>query len=377
MFSKLFANVLVGSYFLGKSLREKLQEFIDTYRIPIVFGFIVISIQILVVMVSVDNWASWTGFGREDTIIIDIQKDESGDIVAITTSESGKTLWDWLSLLGVPLSIAALGIYYNKKEQQRIADNEKEEILQTYYDRLSSLLIEKNLLVIAERVYKNPKKLVTVDTHKTRHPIPTEMERELVAAAMNVIRARTLSILQRLKDDPTRKEAVIQFLLESEILGKAKLNLSGADLSGINFVFLNTGNNKLSGINLELTNLSGADLSRINLSGTKFSGTDLSGTKLGGADLSGVCLVYANLHKAWLMEADLSGADLRGADLRDACLFDTNLSDANLSGATVEWSGGLDMAKLCRTTLPKSFFFKFLNNNRDCEQLDIDPEIEK
>ncbi|WP_322744993.1 pentapeptide repeat-containing protein [Leptolyngbya ectocarpi] len=66
------------------------------------------------------------------------------------------------------------------------------------------------------------------------------------------------------------------------------------------------------------------------------------------------------------------GADLRGADLNDAFMFDANLSDANLSGAKVGGRGGLDVAKLCRTTLPESFLLQVLNNNRDCEKLNIE-----
>ena len=381
MFGKLFAEVLVRLFFLGEFLEEKFQDFINKHRTPIILGLIVISIQVLVVMVIVDNWADWTGFGRGDAIEIGIKRDKSGDIVSIATSEPGKTLWDWLSLLGVPLSIAVLGIYYQRKEQKRIADNEKEEILQTYYDRLSSLIIEKNLLAISTRVYENPKRLVAIvpyENLQVKHPIPTDEERELVTTAMDVIRARTLSILRRLKDDPVRKESVIQFLLDVDILGKTIFNLSHADLSGINFVFLDTGKAQFSDINLEFANLRNANLRGINLSGTKLSGADLSGSKLGGADLSNTSLVYAKLRDTGLMEANLSYADLRGADLRDAFLFDANLSNANLSGAKVGGSGGgLEMAKLCHTTLPKSFFLKFLNSNRDCERLGINPDTEK
>jgi hypothetical protein len=82
------------------------------------------------------------------------------------TSEPGKTLWDWLSLLGVPLSLAGLGYGLQQQQQKRAetlskeqreiaADEAKEEVLQAYIDRLSSLLVDKNVLEIASKVH-NP-----------------------------------------------------------------------------------------------------------------------------------------------------------------------------------------------------------------------------
>jgi hypothetical protein len=71
---------------------------------------------------------------------------------------------------------------------------------------------------------------------------------------------------------------------------KAKINLSGADLSRAD----------LSGAGLSWADLSRADLSLANLSGANLSRANLSGANLSGADLS---------------RADLSWANLSGADL--------------------------------------------------------------
>ena len=70
-------------------------------------------------------------------------------------------------------------------------------------------------------------------------------------------------------------------------------------------------------------NLSRADLSCANLSGANLSCADLSGANLSGANLS-----CANLSRANLSCADLSCANLSGANLSRA-----NLSCADLSGA--------------------------------------------
>ena len=72
-------------------------------------------------------------------------------------------------------------------------------------------------------------------------------------SALEVIRARTLSILRRFENDRERKTSVINFLIETEIIGKSKLNLSGADLSGA----------YIKGANLERANLERAELERV------------------------------------------------------------------------------------------------------------------
>jgi hypothetical protein len=124
-------------------------------------------------------------------------------------------------------------------------------------------------------------------------------------------RARTLTVLGTL-DDPSRKEAVIQFLGEAGLIqGGDKrgptIPLRGADLSGINL-----GNSSV---------LRGADLYE----------ADLSGAYLGSANLSEADLAIANLDGAYLGSANLSGADLGGARLGEVdALTNANLRDADL-----------------------------------------------
>jgi hypothetical protein len=62
-------------------------------------------------------------------------------------------------------------------------------------------------------------------------------------------------------------------------------------------------------------------------------GANLHSAYLIDADLSGANLCGANLHSAYLIDADLSGTDLRGANLIDANLSNANLSNADLRGA--------------------------------------------
>ena len=65
---------------------------------------------------------------------------------------------------------------------------------------------------------------------------------------------------------------------------------------------------------LREADLSGADLREANLCKADLRGANLSGANLRGADLRGADLRWTNLH-----EVDLRGADLRGADLDFSC----------------------------------------------------------
>jgi uncharacterized protein YjbI with pentapeptide repeats len=228
-----------------------------------------------------------------------------------TTPQDAKTLWDWLSLLVVPASLAGLGALLQLKEQRRaeqqadlereIADKNRqqdlkiaqgtreEEALQHYLDRVSNLVIEKNLLAIAAKVAKEKN---------------TPEEKELLNVSLDVIRTMTLTVLRRL--DGGRKRIVVQFLFESNLISShfyeedpAKANrltvgLKGADLSSANLSHAH-----LNGAKFRLSILSSANLSHAHLLCADFRQTNLNGAKLYGA---------------WLQGANLSGADLRCAE---------------------------------------------------------------
>jgi hypothetical protein len=124
-------------------------------------------------------------------------------------------------------------------------------------------------------------------------------------------RVRTLTVLKRL--GPERKQSVLQFLYESNLITKdhVVVDLSGADLREAN---------------LGETHLSHAHLRRADL-----YGADLYGANLSGADLSS-----ANVKEANLEHAELSGADLAGANLIHAKVTDEQLAEAkSLQGATM------------------------------------------
>jgi uncharacterized protein YjbI with pentapeptide repeats len=400
----------------------------------ILLGLGVVLVMTAVLCFHPQIWPGGLGIGKDQSVttksIETVVKDAQGNTtktVETTKIDDGKTLWDWLSLLGVPVSLAVLGYVLQQLQQKRAevlakeqreiaADETKEEVLQVYFDRLSVLLVDKNLLAIG-----------------AKHDQATDEERELLASAMDVIRARTLSILRRFEHDPERKTSVIRFLIEADFVSKLKLdlsdadlsraNLSGADLSegflrcvdlshtnlshanlskadlyyanlsdvnltGANLNDANLGGANLTGANLFNTNLSGANLNRANLNGADLKKARFIGARLGFANLSGANLSGANLNRANLSFADLSGADLHNAQLAEANLtnaklsstnlsfanlFEANLTHANLSETHNLASDYLDIARLCHTKIPEGIT---LNPNRDCDALgfrEVDP----
>jgi uncharacterized protein YjbI with pentapeptide repeats len=205
----------------------------------------------------------------------------------------GMTVRNWLELLIVPLMLVAIGLVFSLQQdarQQRVeeqrADAERElavqraqdEALQAYLNQMSDLLLERNL-----------------------------RESEADSEVRTLARARTIAVLGRL--DPSRKTAVMQFLVEAELMQKVDgrepiIRLAGADLRGAG---VGISGGPVRGGRLVRTNLSGANLNLANLDNAKLFQTNLSGANRNTARLSGADLRWANLEGA-----GLPGANLRG-----------------------------------------------------------------
>jgi hypothetical protein len=221
------------------------------------------------------------GLGINSQTSTKVERDKNWRVTKYSIERNdGKTVWDWFGLIGVPMTLAVLGIWFQSQEQirairdaevqRRLATEEsKEETLQRYLDRVSQLLIEKDL-IRQSNIGHNP----------------------IVESASDVIRARTLSVLRSFSQDGERKGSVVFFLIETEVLHKLKVSLAKSHLSG--------------------ANLSGASLSEADLR---------------TADLSG-----ANLSEADLCRADLSGANLSGAKFKDTICPDGKKTDKGCPG---------------------------------------------
>ena len=130
----------------------------------------------------------------------------------------------------------------------------------------------------------------------TDHRLRTSNADKKAEDARIVAQAQTVSVLEGLGTDATRKRIMVQFLYEAKMIGK-----SGSVVSLVRA--------NLRGVNLSESSLSGADLRGAYLHGANLSRADLSGADLSGADLS---------------RADLSGADIQGSKVTEEQL-DTSL----------------------------------------------------
>src|SRR5260221_1604119 len=181
--------------------------------------------------------------------------------VTIATSHSGrspatvtrtevevpaKSFWDWMQFLIIPGVLTLGAIWYTARQNhdlQITLDNQRETVLQTYFDKMSELLLHENL-------------------RKSKRGDDVT----------NIAHARTLTVLPKL--DPNRKRSIILFLAESELIYRDKwvIDMSFADLRGVDL----SQAMKLESISLEGAYLQGANLSRTVLWKANLTGADLT-----------------------------------------------------------------------------------------------------
>jgi len=273
---------------------------------------ILASIGILGFLLILSPLASPGGWGIKGDRTVKVERDRNWRVTKYSIEGiDGRTTWDWLGLIGVPITLLFLGILFQSQEQKRASqeakeqrklfeEENKEETLQRYFDRVAQLLIEKDLIGL---------------------PSGSDQHNPIVLSSSRVIRARTLSVLRSFRGDGDRKASVVLFLHETEILQKLNVSLRSANLIEA----------KLSCADLSGSNFSGAKLSGADLSGANFSSANLIEAKLSCADLSFANLRRANLREADLIRTNLSGADLFSAEFSMADLFEANLSRADLT----------------------------------------------
>jgi hypothetical protein len=225
----------------------------------------------------------------------------------------GKTLWDWLQLLGIlaiPLVVAGATILFgiqqanlanqqHENDQKIALDQQQAATLQTYIDNIQDLLLHDNL-----------QKANSIDNANPYYDIAI------------LARARTLTALQVL--DPERKGRLVQFLYEAQLIGYADFGSQGDIKKKYDPI-----------IALGTANLRGAKLHAVH------------GVALGGADFSGADLSDADLTSAILEGAILESAILEDVDLTDANLYNADLTDTNLTHALLTQQQ-LDQVLTCR-----------------------------
>lgn len=133
----------------------------------------------------------------------------------------------------------------------------------------------------------------------------------------------------------------------------SQIDLSGADLRGIDFGWTSLCNAKFIGADLRDATLTSANLSNADLRGADLTkailmNAYLVAANLNGANLSAAYLKDTNLNSANLKAANFSDANLTFTDLRCAVLVEANFTNATLSNCLVygvsAWGVKLDGA---------------------------------
>jgi uncharacterized protein YjbI with pentapeptide repeats len=230
------------------------------------------------------------------------------------TGFEGKTLWEWMELLIIPLVLAigafALNSSERKTEREIAADRQREASLQAYFDKMADLLITGRLQA-------------------------SEDEGVLYAAKI-----RTLTVMRQL--DGRRNKIVLGFikdltlytLLESADLSHT--DFRNANFRGLSLTYSNFSFADLSGADLHEVNLSSATLISTNLSDSNPEFVDLTSANLQDANLQNANLHYSRLNFAKLQGAILGGCNLQGSDLTGTRVSNKQLATAkSLSGATM------------------------------------------
>ncbi len=305
-----------------------------------------------------------------------------------TKYQSGKTVWDWLDLLAVPILLAIIGYLFeqrNKREEARLErereeqarlqrdiaqDNLAEEAIQKYLDDIAKLLLNeeyrKELFPIQEQesilflriclfklavksglpsLIRYVSSIVEYSQENVEELFPSKDN-----PVRDVARTQTITILRRLEGDTDRQNRIINFLRDAElyefILKNAnllKINLSRAILWFAELQEAHLRSAELQGAHLSDAELQGAELWRAKLQGAELWRAKLQGAKLWRAKLQRAYLGYAKLQRAYLGYAKLQRADLRYAklqetNLRSAELQEAHLSDAELQGADLRYA---------------------------------------
>lgn len=231
----------------------------------------------------------------------------------------GKTLWDWLQLLLVPVVLAIVAFSFNAGQasmnQQLEQQSMQEQVVDTYLDQMSNLLLQYHL-------------------HDSQLGDPIRA----------IAQAITLTALDRL--DSEHKNIIILFLYRADLLkyhyykhGEKECIDSSLHNKFSNeqpIITLSQGN--IEGVTINNLKLSCIDLHNMNLEGSNFSTSLLDRADLGlslamNADFSHASMKAANLYYLDLSDANLQGALLQYANMKGICLSHARLDGADLQHA--------------------------------------------
>ncbi|MFL5655307.1 MAG: hypothetical protein ACJ8CB_14165 [Ktedonobacteraceae bacterium] len=109
---------------MGARLRSGWQK-IKQHRVAI--AVVAIVFAVVIVLIIAGYWFDWLGFKGYDKVSIATETTSTPQKVTKTVEhQPGKTLWDWMELLIIPIMFAIAGFWLNQI-QKSSADGEKSQ----------------------------------------------------------------------------------------------------------------------------------------------------------------------------------------------------------------------------------------------------------
>lgn len=236
-----------------------------------------------------------------------------------------KTLWDWLELLIIPIALVLGGYFLNRSEKRleiklaeekaktdrKIAEVRNQEIiLGEYFDRMSDLLIEKQI-------------------HGS----------ESDSVVRDVARTRTLSVLRRIY--PDRKAIVLKFLYESELIIKKQereplITLKDADLQGLELEKTEFFDIDLSGANLFLAKFKDVRFINSNLNDIDFSNSSVEFCFFNNVELMNSVFDFIKLNNVSFDKCNFNGFSSKAMEIINSSIINSDLSNAEIKSAEIK-----------------------------------------
>jgi len=236
-----------------------------------------------------------------------------------------RNLWDWLTLLFIPLALAVIGLQISQIFNAQRSDGDVEK---TRFEA-----VEKSLTSLASPEILPPATPVTsINKPEARNALESDdigamtgcgysQARGVTAASLTQAIASNLTNLKKsVPDKQIQKKIILEYLYARGLINR-RPNTAPQQGSG---TVISLRHVDLSSGNFYQARLPQACLNSImfaDSAGSEKSSSDFRFADLHGANLSGSNLARANLRNADLRNADLTGwASLYKADLRDADL---------------------------------------------------------
>ena len=248
-----------------------------------------------------------------------------GDYLWRKTGFSGKTLWDAIQTVGLPLTVLLISNSFSYTSQMHASQNaieQKNIELAKEADAERQIFLDSYLLQMMDFVRTED----PWDCHDNGKDCKYWKKND---TQFLLARLKTLVAIQML--DPRRQQLVIQFLQSSGLNtgmitdkgaqyglldggNLARANLRGADLEGLH----------LDGVDLQYANLEKSNLVRTSLKEANLKGANLSDSRIERATLINVNLEEAKLFRASLICTRIRGANLKGARLNGVKFYETD-----------------------------------------------------